>query len=557
MSVTQFLISFSIIMMMLSLVSERGANFVKLYLQGKQLYLLFPHRSKDGFKLFMKARLEILAYKQPTVMAEKEREYRVMVINIIVGIMIAALANANFFEIVKQISTESDAHQQTIAIKGIFFDGADTSIVLGALYLLFFLWGMTVVAFSRLSEHTATAGKIKHTTLPLFAWLITTIIIVVLFALGKNMEGAIETHIRFITIVRHTIGFIITGFFLSLGSKFWHDLLDILFKLKNTQQVLSDKKTYTDYDSADKLIVLAETSQYEIVEGLYGIYKKDIDAIEGVVSHGLHTIQDATTRLYKKIIEVEFTTSEAQEKLERLMYSGSLTLNYNTFYLKDYMNMSYTSDLTALTDINSSPVCYACNANDTDNKGTFNIEKIGNDYYAVSNLHVFADSTELKQYHLGTITNFSNLTVEFHIDGSTYSQNFDTSTFKFGHFYEQGMDLCYALITDQALLTHYQAYIDEATILSFPENKMSMFGATSKYLKFPLITSLQTVSCDVKYPGFRKKLELIRVPQTAANRVKPGDSGSFLYYKQTQEVLKGVVIATSDNYAYIFRYFEQ
>ena len=40
---------------------------------------------------------------------EKEREYRILLINIIIGIAIATIANANFFQIVQKISLLTDS----------------------------------------------------------------------------------------------------------------------------------------------------------------------------------------------------------------------------------------------------------------------------------------------------------------------------------------------------------------------------------------------------------------------------------------------------------------
>lgn len=43
-------------------------------------------------------------------------------------------------------------------------------------------------------------------------------------------------------------GCILTGFFISLGSKFWHDLLDMLFYAKNLKAKLADPNTYESED---------------------------------------------------------------------------------------------------------------------------------------------------------------------------------------------------------------------------------------------------------------------------------------------------------------------
>lgn len=40
------------------------------------------------------------------------------------------------------------------------------------------------------------------------------------------------------------LGCILTGIFLSFGSKFWHDVLDLLFQMKKLRRKLVDKETY-------------------------------------------------------------------------------------------------------------------------------------------------------------------------------------------------------------------------------------------------------------------------------------------------------------------------
>jgi hypothetical protein len=37
-------------------------------------------------------------------------------------------------------------------------------------------------------------------------------------------------------------GIVMTGLFISFGSKFWHDLLDLLCQVKNAKRLLSDPK---------------------------------------------------------------------------------------------------------------------------------------------------------------------------------------------------------------------------------------------------------------------------------------------------------------------------
>jgi|KBSSwiS6_1023812.scaffolds.fasta_scaffold03969_2 hypothetical protein len=52
-----------------------------------------------------------------------------------------------------------------------------------------------------------------------------------------------------------------TGFFISFGSKFWHDLLDIVYQVKNYRRILADPETYKadNIKSFDKIVSTYES----------------------------------------------------------------------------------------------------------------------------------------------------------------------------------------------------------------------------------------------------------------------------------------------------------
>lgn len=158
MGLTEFLIAFSIVMLMLSFVSERVSNFLKLHFQNRTIFIFYPYIKPNGqFKWGLKATLKILGERQPTVAMEKEREYRVMTINIIVGLAIATFTNANFFQIVERISkipvTKGDVSLGIITgwkIEEILSYGP--SIFIGGIYLFFLVWSLSLIFFNRLQE---------------------------------------------------------------------------------------------------------------------------------------------------------------------------------------------------------------------------------------------------------------------------------------------------------------------------------------------------------------------------------------------------------------------
>lgn len=548
MELTEFLIAFSIIMMMLSLISERAANFAKIHFQGKRISIPYIYfNSEKQLKFFLSTELKILAYEQPTAAMEKEREYRIQIINIIIGIIIAAFANADFFEITEQIRNS----KQAVAITGWDVNKFQLKHLFGFLYLLTFLWSTSLLMFNRLQESQDKVNQ-KYVRFPFIAWIILTFTLIVFSNPSNN----------FAAIVTNTIGYIFTGLFLSLGSKFWHDLLDILFKFKNTKQVLSDPKTYQNYDSADKLQALADTSQYAVAEQLYMAYVHEIAAIKGVVSHGLNTITDPRTGLFKKIIEVEFTTSDAQQELFALQNKGSVVINYNTFYLRDYLILLMTEKLEALLGdlTDKPPVCYAYNANSPNTVGSFWVYEKENQYYAVSNLHVFADASEFKNFENNTDYQLTHKSVCFVIGGKVHpDKGVITDDYSFGNNNGYGVDVCICTIS-KAVFDTYRSTVNNNYLWNGSEDRMRMFGAISKYKEF--YNKQQYTQCSINYKGFNNSVSMnvIKLQVTDAVNVQLGDSGSVIYFRNKKdnaqtEYSTGILIARSSNYAYMFRYY--
>ena len=85
-----------------------------------------------------------------------------------------------------------------------------------------------------------------------------------------------------------TTGIILTGCFISFGSKFWHDLLDILYQIKNTKRVLSDPETY-QVDKVTSLQKIFDTYQSDFIKVAYLEAKTKFMAIDTVQAIGIKT----------------------------------------------------------------------------------------------------------------------------------------------------------------------------------------------------------------------------------------------------------------------------
>jgi hypothetical protein len=81
-------------------------------------------------------------------------------------------------------------------------------------------------------------------------------------------------------------GIILTGCFISFGSKFWHDLLDILYQIKNTKRILADPETYK-VDNIKTLQKLFNTYQSDFIKAAYHEAKTKFIAIDSVQAIGI------------------------------------------------------------------------------------------------------------------------------------------------------------------------------------------------------------------------------------------------------------------------------
>ena len=151
--------------------------------------------------------------------AEKRREYRILKMNLVLGFITAFLAHASFFDLLKNIETP---------------------------------------------------GKVIGWTNNLFNDFQSQIN-------GEIIFQAFKQAVQFI------IGCLFTGAFISTGSKFWHDLLDTLFQIKNYKRLLADPDTYA-IDNIKDLDNAVTTYGSEVVQSAYLKIKSELLAKGGVLA---------------------------------------------------------------------------------------------------------------------------------------------------------------------------------------------------------------------------------------------------------------------------------
>jgi hypothetical protein len=88
---------------------------------------------------------------------------------------------------------------------------------------------------------------------------------------------------EFFKLVSNIIGCIISGLFLSLGSKFFHDLLDILLQIKNLKRKLNDKEDW-NFSSSEEITQYFNENETKRVESALQVFIDKYMKIENVTT---------------------------------------------------------------------------------------------------------------------------------------------------------------------------------------------------------------------------------------------------------------------------------
>jgi hypothetical protein len=87
------------------------------------------------------------------------------------------------------------------------------------------------------------------------------------------------------------LGIIISGFFLSFGSKFFHDLIDLLLQIKNLRRKMNEKETY-EVDKIEQLDEWLKQTDSEVINLVINENEEKIKSIPGIVSYGRSYFKD-------------------------------------------------------------------------------------------------------------------------------------------------------------------------------------------------------------------------------------------------------------------------
>lgn len=115
------------------------------------------------------------------------------------------------------------------------------------------------------------------------------------------------------------IGYLLTGFFLSFGSKFFHDLLDRLYEAKRIKKAMADANTYT-LDNTAAVASLVTTYESEFIKSAYSEAKPMLMANDSVQAISLNRDQSG----YFIELVVDSSGSSIQDSYSYIMNDGRI-----------------------------------------------------------------------------------------------------------------------------------------------------------------------------------------------------------------------------------------
>jgi len=191
----------------------------------------------------------------------------------------------------------------------------------------------------------------------------------------------------------YLLGCLMTGFFISFGSKVWHDLLDLLLEVKNTRRKLNDKRTYELTDNIENFDLFINSPESKLAVTANEKHHDQIAAIDGVtaVGPGFMTTPEGEIGC----LEVHFNKQSAMQSIpsEVKIYLGTMAVPVP-------VNKIYTGDTVLQAGISGAGNLTANESNRT-NWGTIGciVKKKGNstDRYILSCYHVLTANKDYSQ----------------------------------------------------------------------------------------------------------------------------------------------------------------
>lgn len=454
-------ISIIILLFILSLISERFINWLKLcFFKKNNRFLWWTYSLKFDYST-----------KSNNEQIEKIRERKIIGLNIVCSSIISLLIGANFFEIIK--------------------------------------------------------GQTPYESLtPIFE-----------LDFSIKDKGGFKAYLKFL------LGSIVTGLFMSMGSKFWHDTLDMLFAMKKIRQKAFDPNSYKA-ENIQQLEEYVETSNYEIVKLAFDENEKMIINKAGVNGCGIEfdnlkkqyviVVYQDKSRPYDKITQpLKFKLRHGQIinipvvifEAKRAEVQNTLKTNF------DIWNGSFLNNAGSigcfLTDEDNNKyllTCYHCV-----------LEKNQPNFTFSKNLHRKVFSSKMGDREIGQI---NKAVINDSIDAAIIKINPDISIDN--HYNKIQIPKVLCIFDEGSKMNNKKVYVRGI--------KSSFDGAQVTGINYSI--NFDYTKLSKSYSDKHNIKNLIGISYKNKPVTEPGDSGCPVFDKQDFSLI-GIVIGADDQKSYV------
>lgn len=145
----------------------------------------------------------------------------------------------------------------------------------------------------------------------LCGWLVAAVGMTILIGSAPPAEIAwVKTGEWYIDV----LSVLLAGFFLSFGSKFWHDLLDLLFEVKRAREKVNDPETYT-FDRIEDLEGHLKTSASDLAKKAMETKGEELRRVDGVQAVGIGIMRFG--RETRSVLEVHVRDEKARGRVQQ------------------------------------------------------------------------------------------------------------------------------------------------------------------------------------------------------------------------------------------------
>lgn len=182
------------------------------------------------------------------------------------------------------------------------------------------------------------------------------------------------------------LGCVLTGLFISFGSKFWHDMLDLLLEIKNLRRKMNDKRTYEIPDTIENFDAFIRSPESKLAASASEEHEEALRRIPGVVSVGPGYMDSPEGRM--GCLEVHFNDEKAMQAVPAMVQ-----VTVGTMRIPVPVNKFLTGDAEIYDDIFGAGILTG-NSNGVNGWGALGciVRKKGNptDRYILSCHHVLS-----------------------------------------------------------------------------------------------------------------------------------------------------------------------